>query len=179
MPDANGNLTLNDKVGRPVIIVYETQSGVTAHITPVGLNTLRAVQAKAAELHPYPDEADDAARQQVDIVRSEWTDWSIFNYTVAWPEYPTRESLIQAFAVQLMALRKMAVLPDDDYTAIVKNVVLSWSSATVENGKYVPVGSEYTRIIRAALQLYKLVPIEDAPSGARFFRALLPEDKIQ
>lgn len=184
--------TLNNMTdGRPSVIIYETGSGVVAHITPLNLATLKAIQVKAADMHPYPDKApyqkpeenafspgqmtaaEDnpdyvAACKVVDSERAQWADRTIFAFAVKFPKYPTRESLIAAFSDKLSDLRAIAVLPDDDYEAVLHHLVLTWQ----------PIGypreADYVRCIQLACQTIALTP-DEVTAGIRFFRPVLPE----
>jgi hypothetical protein len=193
----SGNDAANG-TGRPAITIYETQSGVVAHITPVNLPTLRAVQLKAADLFPYPDKkpyqkpeengfsdnqmtpaednpqylADCAA---VDAQRKTWADRAIFDYAVRFPKYPTPQDLVAGFMPQLISLRKIANLPDDDYEAVLFHIVLTWNQPTVdENNKLAVAANEYGRLIQLAIQTVALTP-DEVTAGIRFFRPVLSE----
>jgi hypothetical protein len=179
-------------------VIYETQTGVIEHIKPINLATLRAIQLKAADLFPYPDKtpyrhleenafaegqlspAEDnpeylLACKAVDAERSQWTDKAIFNFAVRFPKYPTRQALIDAFADELEALRQIAVLPDDDYEAVVFHLVLSWNQVGVNpNNRIAPISSDFSRSIQLAIQTVALTP-DEVTAGVRFFRPQISE----
>jgi len=123
--------------GRPAIFVYECLSGVVFYITPVSLPTLRAIQLRAADMFPYPDEtpyrhpeenafdpnqlspAEDnpeyvAAVKAVDYERGKWVDKTIFNYAAKMPKYPTQQALLDAYKPQLNDLKSIAIFDKDD-----------------------------------------------------------------
>ena len=196
----NNVLKVTDNEGRPTVIIYETQSGVLYHITPLSLPTLRAIQLKAADRFPYPDKkpyqvpdpvevafsegqvsaAEDnpdyiAACREVDSERARWVDRAIFDYAAHCPKYPTKEALVMAFKAKLENLREIANLPDDDYEAVLFHLVLTWNQlATNEDNKLVTAGSDYIRIIQLAIQTVALTP-DEVTAGIRFFRPRLSE----
>ncbi len=184
--------TLNTMTdGKPSVIIYETGSGVVAHITPLNLATLKAIQVRAADLHPYPDKApyqkpeenafvegqmtaaEDnpeyiAACKVIDVERAQWADRTIFSYAVKFPKYPTRESLVAAFSDKLSYLRGIAELPEDDYEATLHHLVLTWEP--IANRRE----ADYVRCIQLACQTIALTP-DEVTAGIRFFRPVLPE----
>lgn len=188
-------LTVDSVDGRAVRIIYETHSGVIFHITPINLATLRAIQLKASDKFPYPDKepyqvpdpvevafapgqasaAEDnpeyiEACKAVDYERGKWADETIFKYAAKMPKYPTRQALIDAYIDDLEALRDIAVLPDDNYEAIMLHFVLTWNQVGVRADKsYVEVQSDFSRIIQLAIQTVALTP-DEVVSGIRFFR---------
>jgi len=194
--DVNNSLKVTDVDGRPSLFIYESQSGVVWHVKPLNLATLRAIQMKAVEKFPYPDpkpyqqpeensfdpnQMTPASNNPVyvelcrekDVERTQWTDRTIFNYAARCPKYPTREALVQAFADELKALREIAVLPDDDYEAVLFHLVLTFNQVGEDaNGRYTPASSDYTRIIRLAIQTVALTP-DEVSAGIRFFRPQL------
>jgi len=197
-------LQVTDTDGRPVKIVYETYSGVIFHITPINLATLRAIQLKAADTFPYPDKepyqipdpvevafvegqaskAEDnpeyiVACKAVDHERAQWTDRAIFSYAAKCPKYPTPEALVEAFRPQLDALREIAVLPEDDYEAVLLHLVLTWNQVGVDNNRDLkPASSDFSRIIQLAIQTVALTPGE-VSTGIRFFRPHLQPDRTR
>lgn len=182
--------------GKPVVIIYEAQSGVNFHITPLSLPTLRAIQSKAKDKFPHPDKrpyqqpeenafvegqltpAEDnpdyvAACADVDAERGQWVDRTIFNFAVRCPKYPTKEAMVAGYRVQLDALREIANLPDDDYEAVLFHLVLTWNQlATNSENKLVTSGSDYARIIQLAIQTVALTP-DEVTAGIRFFRPVV------
>lgn len=182
--------------GRPVKVIYETQSGVVFHITPVNLPTLRAINLKSQLVLPYPDPApfqhilENAfvegtpsppednpdyikAVQAVDHERAQWVDRAIFDYAVRCPAYPNKAALVEAHAAQLDSLRPIAVLPDDDYEAVLLHIVLSGNDIVRGADKKLRVtGSEYQRIIDIAIQTVALTP-DEVTAGVRFFRPVV------
>lgn len=174
--------------GKKMVVVYEASSGVVFHITPLSLATVKAIQQKAADKFPYPDPApyqtpDENAFTEgqlsppeenpayvkdcaaVDSERRQWADRAMFDYAVSCPDYPTKESLVDAFRPQLEQLREIAVLPKDDYEAVLLHIVLSrnWQE---RDGRWT---TEFVEIVRIAVQSYTLTPAEVA-DGVRFFR---------
>lgn len=192
------NYKVTDTEGRPSVFVYECQSGVMAHVQPVNLATLRAIQLKAADVHPYPDptpyrqpeanafsdaqmtRAEDnpeyvALCQQVDKERATWVDRTIFDYAVTFPKYPTKAALVAAFSDKLSDLRKIAVLPEDDYDAVLLHLVLTWNQPALDaSGKLTTAGTEYARLIQLAIQTVALTP-DEVTAGVRFFRPVVSE----
>ncbi len=182
--------TLNTMTdGKPSVIIYETGSGVVAHITPLNLATLKAIQVRAADLHPYPDKAPYQKPEEnafvegqmtaaednpqyvvdckaVDIQRAQWADRTIFSYAVKFPKYPTREALVAAFSDKLSYLRGIAELPEDDYEAIIHHIILIWQPM----GR--PHEADYSCCIRLACQSILLTPSE-VHEGIKFFRPQL------
>lgn len=193
MDNATGGESVN---GRPALIVYETFSGVVFHITPVNLPTLRAIQLKAEDLFKYPDPKpyqqpeenafsdgqltppEDnpeyvAACHKIDAERAQWADRAIFDYAVRCPKYPRPEDLVTAFKDELAKLRQIAVLPEDDYEAVLLHLVLSWNQVGLDSNKeFRPASSDYSRIIQLAIQTIALTPAE-VQDGVRFFRPQL------
>ena len=191
-------LTVDSLDGRPVKIIYECQSGVIAHITPLNIATLRAIQLKATDLFPYPDKApyqkpeenafvegtltpaEDnpeyvAKVREIDSQRAQWADKAIFNYAAKFPKYPTKQALVDAYREQLNELRQIANLPEDDYEAVMLHLVLTWNQlATDSNKNIVDVGSDFKRIIQLAIQTVALTPAE-VQAGIRFFRPYLQQ----
>ncbi len=191
-------LKLSDMDGRPSIVVYETQSGVIAHVTPLSLPTLRAIQLKAKDEFPYPDPrpyqvpeenafvetqltpAEDnpdyvAACHAVDNQRKQWLDRAVFDYAVHFPKYPTPRALVDGFRERLDALRKIAVLPEDDYEAVLFHLVLTWNQVGITpQGELRETNTEYARLIQLAIQTVALTP-DEVTAGVRFFRPYLPE----
>lgn len=178
--------------GHPTIIVFETMSGVVLHITPLNLATVRAVQQKAQEVYPYPEKAPyelplentfspdtkDSAENnpeyvlkcaEIDKQRRIWADRAVFDYAVRFPAYATRQDLINAFAPRLLELRKIAVLPDDDYDAILLYIILSGNEIVSNKNGLSDGTTEYTRVILAAMQALPLTG-EEIAEGIRFFR---------
>jgi hypothetical protein len=179
------DLKTGDLDGRPSIIIYETQSGVIFHITPLSLPTVKAIQLKSQDVYPYPDKApyqvpdpvevafapgqvsaaEDnpeyvAACKKVDSERVKWTGKAIFRYAAKMPKYPTKESLLEAYGERLAQLKEIAVLEadadDDDYDLIVLNFVLTGHD-------------DYSKIFQLAVQQLALTP-EEISNGIRFFR---------
>jgi len=181
--------------GRPSVIIYETQSGVICHITPINLATARAIQLKAEELFPYPkpedyrkplentfgdtpllDKPEENPEyvklcQAVDHERQAWRDRAIFLYAVRFPKYPTHEDLENAFRPRLAELKQIAKLDaDNDFEAILLHIVLSGdTSGRNKSGELVSVESEFSKIIKMAIQTIALTP-DEVTIGARFFR---------
>lgn len=127
--------------GKKSVIRYETQSGIELHITPVSLATLRAIMLKAEEIFPYPPKKDyekplentfvegmvDSAENNPDYIqacmavdreRSQWRDKAVFMYAVHFADFPDINAVVQTFAPQLLELRKIAIVPDDNFDAI-------------------------------------------------------------
>ena len=194
MTDNQDNVLRAESVnGRPAKIIYETRSGVIFHITEINLPTLRAIQLKAQDLYPYPDKApyqqpeenafDDSqltpaednpeyvsACLAVDSERAQWTDRAIFGYATICPAYPTPAAMVAAFKSELDKLRQVAILPKDDYEAVLLHLVLSWNQVGVDKDKNLkPTQSDYSRIIQLAIQTVALSPAE-VQAGVRFFR---------
>ncbi len=191
------NQQVESTEGRKALIIYECYSGVVFHITPINLPTLRAIQLKAQDLHPYPDKgpyqrpeenafadnqltpAEDnpeyvAACAAVDNERAQWTDRAIFDYATFCPAYPTPADMVEAFKSELAKLRKIAVLPEDDYEAVLLHLVLSWNQVGVDKERNLkPTQSDYSRIIQLAIQTVALTASEVA-QGIRFFRPTVP-----
>lgn len=191
-------LKINDVNGRPTKIIYETMSGVVFHITPINLPTLRAIQLKAELLYPMPDpkpyqtlEENGFAEGQltpasdnpqyiidckkVEADRGRWVDRAVFDYAAQMPAYPSAQSLVTAFSHDLMRLRKVAELPDDDYEAVLFHIVLSGNTMTINSsGEWGASQSDYVRIIQLAIQTLALTP-DEVVNGIRFFRPNLPE----
>ena len=189
----NNVLTVDGLNGRPVRVIYECSSGVIFHITPLNLATLRAIQLKAQDLFPYPDKlpyqtpdenafapgqlspAEEnpdylEACKKVDFERGQWADKTVFNYAAKMPKYPTKQSLIDDFQEPLNALREIAILPQDDYEAVMLHLVLTWNQVGVDkSGSYREAQSDYSRIVQLAIQTVALTPAE-VVSGVRFFR---------
>lgn len=198
MSGDNNVLTVASTEGRPVKFIYEAQSGVIFYVTPINLATLRAIQLKAAIVHPYPDKAPyeipdpeevsfapgqtsraedhpdyQAACRALDKERKVWADRAVFDYAVECPKYPTPEALVTAFKPQLDRLRAIAELPDDDYEAVLFHLVLTWNQVALnESQQYTGAGNEFGRIIQLAIQTVALTP-DEVQAGIRFFRPQL------
>lgn len=179
--------------GRKALIIYECYSGVVFHITPINLPTLRAIQLKAQDLFRYPDKApyqqpeenafaanqltpaEDNPQylidcQKVDSERAQWTDRAIFDYATYCPAYPTPADMVAAFKSELDKLRQIAVLPEDDYEAVLLHLVLSWNQVGLDKDRNLkPTQSDYARIIQLAIQTVALTP-DEVQAGVRFFR---------
>lgn len=190
---------ISQEIGKPSIVRFETQAGVILHIAPLSIATLRAINLKSDELFPYPDKKQyelplenafvegmkDSAEnnpeylkacEPVDQQRKEWTDKAVFNYAVRFQDYPTRESIINAFAPRLLELRKIAVVQEDDYEAILHHLVLTGNTIVRgTTGALQALTSEYIDVIRIAIQTVALSP-EEVTQGIRFFRADLRRD---
>lgn len=189
------NLKVSDVEGRPSLIIFEALSGEIFHILPINLATLRGIQLKAAELYPYPDPKPYEVKEnpetafdpnqviparknpeylklclEVDNERAVWSDRAIFDYTVTMPKYPDPDDLVTAYQKQLAKLRKIAVLPDDDYEAVLFNIVLSGSQRREDgSNKWT---TDYQRIVLTAIQNFTLTASEVA-NGIRMFRLKL------
>lgn len=192
----------NDTIGKPSIVRFETQAGVVLHITPLNLATLRAINLKANELFPYPDKkpyevplenafvegmVDSAennpeylkACEPVDQQRKEWTYNAVFQYAVRFQDYPTRENVINAFAPRLLELRKIAIVQEDDYEAILHHLVLTGNTVIRGNkDAWQALTSEYVDVIQIAIQTVALTP-EEVTQGVRFFRVDLRRDSTR
>ncbi len=174
-------LKVDSVEGRPGIIVYECMSGEIFHISPLNLGTLRAIQMKAQDMFPYPDEkpfrfpeenafdpnqltpARDnpeyvALCQAVDLQRAQWCDKAIFEYTAKMPKYAGREDLVRVYKQPLNNLKAIAKFDegDSEYDLIMLNLVLT--------GK-----NDFVNIVRLAVQQLALTPAE-VSAGIRFFR---------
>lgn len=196
MSDNHSNgATKSEMEGRPAITLYEASSGVVFYITPISLPTLRAIQLKAEDLFPYPDEklyeipdpadialtpgqvspASDnpeyiALCKDIDTERKAWTERAIFNYCVKCPKYPTEDAMISAFKPQLDALRNIAVIDMNDFDTILFHIVLTENKTMRNaNGNLVIVSNEYGRIIEMCVQAVALSASE-VSAGVRFFR---------
>ena len=198
----NGALKVTDVDGRPSLIVYEAMSGVIFHVTPINLPTLRAIQLKAQDLFPYPDKEPfnhpvenafvegmtEGAEENpeyiklclaVDRERAVWADRAIFDYAAHCPKYPTKDDLIRAFAGQLVRLREIANLPEDDYEAVIFHLVLTWNEPALDDQEHLKVrSSDYSRIIQLAVQTVALTP-EEVTAGVRFFRPYVQRDSTR
>lgn len=183
------------------VIRYVTASGVEVHITPINMATLRAINLKGENLFPFPDPTPyrlpipdtepvlydnaDANPEWVKISdeikakRQEWVNDAILKYAVKFPLFPTRESLIAHFASDLMALRKIAVLPEDDFDAVLYHLVLSGNRARRDNDNNLhTLRSDYGIIINACIQTMPLTQ-EEILEGVRFFRVDIPENSVR
>lgn len=182
--------------GRPVIIEYECYSGVMAHITPLNIPTLKAIQQKAKLIFPYPDKTpyqqpeehgftegqltpaeDNPAYvtevKRIDHERAVWADRAIFDYCVRFPAFKSNEDMVEKFRAQLTTLREIAELPDDDFEATLFYIVLSWNQPGINaDGNLVSAESEYNRLVKLAIQTVALTPAE-VTAGIRFFRPLV------
>lgn len=180
--------------GKPVVIVYECNSGVVFWITPLNLPTLRAIQLKARSLFPdidptpyrKPEEnafdpnqltpAEDNPEYiqkvaELEAERSRWIKLAVFKYAAKMPKYPTEQDLIQAYQIQLTKLREIADLPADDYEAILFHIVLSWNQVGEDSdGKLTHTDNDFNRIYQLCIQTVALEPSE-VTAGIRFFRA--------
>lgn len=179
--------------GHPVVIQYDCYSGVMAHITPLNIPTLKAIQLKARTRFPYPDprpyqveeenafipgtlsKAEDnpqyvADCKAVDRERALWVDRTIFDWAVSFPQFKTRDEMVAWFRPKLNALREIAELPTDDYEAVLFHLVLVWNQPGLNAKKELTVeASEYNRLIQLAIQGVSLTPAE-VTDGIRFFR---------
>lgn len=191
----NGSIKTIEVEGRPSIYVYECLSGVIAHITPISLVTLRAIQLKGEDKYPYPDtklyeikenpetsfdpnQVLPATKnpeylklcEEIDSQRKGWSNRAVFDYAVQFPKYPTQSDLIAAFRPQLDQLREIASIDMDDYDTVLFHIVMSWNQpARSESGSLYSTENEYGRIINLAIQTVALSPVEVA-NGIRFFR---------
>lgn len=196
MSDNHSNGAAKTEIeGRPAITLFEASSGVVFYISPISLPTLRAIQLKAEDKFPYPDEklyeipdpADVAltpgqvapasdnpeyitACQAVDAERKAWTERAIFSYCVKCPKYSTEEALIAAFKPQLDALREIAIIELSDFDTVLFHIVLGENNGRNSNGNLVVVSTEYGRILELCVQAVALSASE-VSAGVRFFRA--------
>lgn len=185
--------------GRPVLIEYECYSGVMAHIIPLNIPTLKAIQQKAKLVFPYPEKeryqqpeehgfsegqltpAEDnpdyvAEVKRIDHERALWVDRKIFDHCVRFPAYPTREDMVRKFQAQLDTLREIAELPEDDFEAVLFHIVLSWNQPALNaDNNLVSAESEYVRMIKLAIQTVALTPAE-VTAGVRFFRPYVQQN---
>lgn len=182
------------------IVRFITASGIECHITPINMATLRAINLKAEALFPFPDATPyrlpipdtdpvlydnaDANPEWIKVTneirakRQEWVNDAVLKYAVRFPSYPTRESLIARFAADLMALRKIAELPEDDFDAVLYHLVLSGNRVTRDKNNQFHTGtSDYGYVINACIQTVPLTQ-EEIVEGVRFFRINLPEDTV-
>lgn len=133
--------------GEPIVIEYTTASGVRIHVTPLALPTVRALQMRAAQELPYPDEkpyeklmenavegtllpASDnpeyrALCQEIDIQRNELSNTRMIWLACSWPDYSDFKAIVAAFKDRLKDVRKWADLPADDNEAVLFHFVLS------------------------------------------------------
>lgn len=191
---------MDNQLGIPAkdIVRYVTASGIECHITPINMATLRAINLKAEALFPFPDatpyrlpipdtdpvlydnaDANEEWRNvtsEIRAKRQEWVNDAILKYAVRFPSFPTRESLIGHFAADLMALRKIAELPEDDFDAVFYYLVLSGSrNYRLPNGELHTRTSDYGVIVNACIQTLPLTQ-EEIVEGVRFFRINLSEN---
>ncbi len=179
--------------GRPVMIEYECYSGIMAYVIPLNIPTLKAIQLKAKTRFPYPDPRPYQVEEEnafvpgtlskpednpqyvadckaVDRERALWVDRTIFDWSVSFPQFKTRDELVAWFRPKLNALREIAELPEDDYEATLFHLVLVWNQPTINESSQLTVGaSEYNRLIQMAIQGVALTPAE-VTEGIRFFR---------
>ena len=189
---------MSDKVngatseGRPAVIQYECYSGVMAHITPLNIPTLKAIQQKAKLKFPYPDKAPYQVEQEnafvegqltpaeenpdyvaecqrIDHERALWVDRAIFDWCVTFPQFPTHEDMVTHFAPKLKLLREIAELPEDDYEATLFHLVMTWNQPDYKDKQLASGVSEYNRMVQLAIQIIALTPAE-VTAGIRFFR---------
>lgn len=187
--------TDNMTIGKPMVIIHESTSGVILHITPLSIATLRAIQLKAAEVYSYPDKkgyemplenaadpsivtpAEDNPEYQrlcreADRARAKWSDWAVYTLAVSYPNFPNEGSVIQMFAPRLLEMQKVANLPEEmsDYEKIVRYIILPGNEVTRNAAGAMGVGdTEFTSVVYAALQAIPLTPAE-VTEGIRFFR---------
>ena len=188
--------------GRPSIIVYETVSGVLCHCTPLNIATSRAIKARAELQFPYPDKKpyevpmENAAPGVVEIAennpeyqklckaiderRTDWINRATLGYAVKFVKahngeivYHTRETLIERYAPQVLELRKIAVLPEDDYEVIVYHIIFSGSQIRRVAGKPTIITDDLSNVLNAVAQVEPLTPAEIV-QGVRFFRLDIP-----
>lgn len=171
--------------GRPVVVIYETLSGVVIHVTPLSVFTITAIGERAEELFPYPDPApyelplenavsetvrlpaDDnpeykKLKQPIDAERMEWQVQAVIDLACSYPAFPSREHMLAHFRPALERLKKVANLPDDEWQAVLMHCVFTGRG-------------ERQTVIDIASQ-HKAVPLtpDEVVDGIRFFRAQIP-----
>lgn len=182
-------------------IEYMTMSGVRLHIKPLNIAVTKAIGQKAIALFPYPDPApyihelpppdipgamsdpmdDDEYRTlkaEVDAQRNTWVNHAILDYAVDYPDFASREELINHFAPQRDKLRKIADLPKDDWEATRDYLIFSGNEIRPRihpDGLTRPtnVASDFATVINLAQQSLELSGGEIA-DGLRIFRPALP-----
>lgn len=173
-----------DKQGRPVVVEYETLSGVMIHITPLSIFTINAVTDRAEEMFPYPDplpyempieNAVDGVKapanqnpeyqelcRPIDAERMEWRVTVSIDLACAFPAFDSRDAMLARYRPALEKLRRVAVLPEDDWQAVLLHCVFTGRG-------------ERQTVLDIATQS-KTIPLTpgEVVDGIRFFRAEIP-----
>jgi len=169
------------EAGRPVIVRYETASGVIVHITPLSPFTIAAIRERAEQEHPYPDPepyrmalqnaADPSIKEPAEnnpeyqalckpIVeaRYAWRLQAYIDISCAYPDFANADVMIAHFRPRLEALRKVTVMDDDDWLNVLNHCVFTGSSDRQD-------------VINLAIQ-NETIPLTPAEvvEGIRFFR---------
>lgn len=187
---------MSDKIVETVI-EYITMSGVKLHITPLNIAVTKAINQKAIALFPYPDpepymhelpppdapgalsdpmEDDEykALKQETDAQRNTWVNHAVLDYAVSYPDFASRQELMDALAPQREKLRKIADLPKDDWEATRDYLILSGNEIRPRLhpdgiARQTNVSSDFASVINMAQQSVELTGGEIA-DGLRIFR---------
>lgn len=192
MPDSNGTGAVNDGLGLPSVIEYNTASGVIIHITPLSLFTIQAIVEQSKVVHPYPDEtpyreASDlvasgfipaseneeyqALCKAVDEERSQWQNDAITQMACKYPQWGTREQMIAHFRPRLEELRPFVSLHQDDWRNVQEHCVFTgYVDVLDDNNKSIRIPENY-RVIRLARQNERIpLSMPEVIDGMRLFR---------
>lgn len=172
------------EMGRPVIVRYETASGVIVHVTPLSPFTIAGVRERAEQELPYPDpkpyeaEIENAADPSIKLPASDnpaykalcapidedrkaWRLQAYIDVSCAFPDFASLDALIGHFRPRLEALRKVTVMGEDDWLNVLNHCVFSGSN-------------DRLTVINIALQ-NETIPLTpgEVVEGIRFFRLAL------
>lgn len=179
---------MNDKI-TPTVIEFIPLSGVRLHIRPVNGAVVRAMVAKGESELPYPDPSPYMKQEEgavpgtltlaeddpeyvklckaVDAKRNHRLNSALLDFCVSYPDFGSRDDLLNYFAPQREALRKVATLPDDNWEATRDYIILSGDKSR-------QLGSnDYADAISLCVQGVALTGGEIA-DGLRIFRPVLP-----
>jgi len=178
----------------PSVIEYITQSGVLVHVTPLSLFTISAVGHAAEDRFPYPDKQSyqiaseltatgflpaeenpefiDACKE-IDKQRENWKSEVYLELACNYPQYPTREAMIEHFAPRLHQLSKFIELSGDDWKNTLEHCVFT---GTTQTGR--ALRNERVDVISLAVQQSSIpLSMSEVMDGLRLFRLALPEQK--
>lgn len=132
----------------PVVVGYETMSGVMIHVTPLSVFTINAIHERSADEYPYPDPKpyekplenaadrsikapamDDpeykALCKAVDEERMAWRVRVSIDLACEYPAFDSREAMMAYFRPKLEKIRLAAALPDDEWQAVLMHCVFT------------------------------------------------------
>lgn len=178
----------------PTAIEYITQSGVEIRITPLSIFTISAIKTASEQRLPYPDKADYQvaseltatgylpaeenedyieACKEVDKQREFWRNDAYIELACAYPQYPTRETMIDHFAPRLRQLEKYIELSGEDWKDTLEHCVFTKTTMTAR-----ALRNERVDVIALAAQQSEIpLSMPEVMDGLRLFRLGVPGER--